>query len=297
MPNTILPITSTSTLPPAIKAWELYMRDQGRAINTIKAFISDMNILLEYFPPETRLEEITLTKLNNYLEWMEHQRPKPCSPKTLTRRITSLKAFFSWLHRYGVIPSNPAEKVIQRSSRSPLPVVLTTEEVVRVLETANQHRFAEKPDARYYTLIALLLHTGVKKRECVDLHLNHIDLDAPQGPSLFVRYANPQYRYKERKIPLPPEWVPAFQEYLEQYRPIDQVFPWSPRRLEYLLEDISNEAGLEKHLSFDMCRWTCALMDYRAGMAPDEIRQKLGISKIQWREVFGKLAQLDKKYN
>jgi hypothetical protein len=25
--------------------------------------------------------------------------------------------------------------------------------------------------------------------------------------------------------------------------------------LEYLLEDIGNEAGLTKHLSFDMCRW------------------------------------------
>jgi hypothetical protein len=29
--------------------------------------------------------------------------------------------------------------------------------------------------------------------------------------------------------------------------------------LEYLLEDIGKEAGLNKHLSFDMCRWTCAL--------------------------------------
>ena len=42
-----------------------------------------------------------------------------------------------------------------------------------------------------------------------------------------------------------------------------------------------------------MCRWTCTLMDYRAGMEPEKIRQKLGVSKIQWREVFMKLKQLD----
>jgi integrase/recombinase XerD len=41
-----------------------------------------------------------------------------------------------------------------------------------------------------------------------------------------------------------------------------------------------------------MCRWTCALKDYRAGEEPDKIRQKLGVSKIQWRELHNKLKQL-----
>jgi integrase/recombinase XerD len=41
-----------------------------------------------------------------------------------------------------------------------------------------------------------------------------------------------------------------------------------------------------------MCRWTCALDDWQAGMEHDKIRQKLGISKIQWREVSMKLGRL-----
>jgi hypothetical protein len=61
-----------------------------------------------------------------------------------------------------------------------------------------------------------------------------------------VRYANPSSRYKERKIPLTAEWVESYQEYLAQYKPTDRVFPWSPRRLEYLLEDIGEEAGLDQ---------------------------------------------------
>ena len=107
-----------------------------------------------------------------------------------------------------------------------------------------------------------------------------------------MRYASPQHRYKERKIPLPDSWVSAFNEYKSQYELSDRLFPWSPRRLEYLLEDLSNEAGLDKHLSFDMCRWTCALSDWQAGMERDKIRQKLGISKVQWREVSMKLGRL-----
>jgi integrase/recombinase XerD len=58
------------------------------------------------------------------------------------------------------------------------------------------------------------------------------------------------------------------------------------------LEDIGEEAGLEKHLSFDMCRWTCALRDWKSDMNREHLRQKLGISKIQWREVSMKLKQL-----
>jgi integrase/recombinase XerD len=59
-----------------------------------------------------------------------------------------------------------------------------------------------------------------------------------------------------------------------------------------LLEDIGEAAGLEKHLSFNMCRWTSALQDLQAGADRDQIRQKLGLSKIQWREVGTKLDRL-----
>jgi len=88
------------------------------------------------------------------------------------------------------------------------------------------------------------------------------------------------------------DWLEAYQEYRLQYQLHDQLFPWSQRRLEYLLEDLGLATGLDKHLSFDMCRWTCALADWRSDMDRNAIRQKLGISKIQWREIGMKLEQL-----
>jgi integrase/recombinase XerD len=223
---------------------------------------------------------------------MEKERGVPCSPKTLARRITSTKSFFRWLHQFGVLLVDPAEKVANRSVLAPLPTVLTEKERLLVLDVANKHRTDKKPDARSIALLSLLLSTGIKKSECLGIHLNHIELDDPEGPYVFIRYASPANRYKERKISLTDEWITVYREYLAQYEPVDQLFPWSPRRLEYLLEDISDEAGLEKHLSFVMCRWTCSLTDYNNGVEPDRIRQKLGISKIQWREIKMKLRKL-----
>ena len=82
----------------------------------------------------------------------------------------------------------------------------------------------------------------------------------PRSPGravLFVRYASPQHRYKERKIALTPDWIEAFDEYMAQYHPADQIFPWSQRRLEYLLEDLGEEAGLKtsvlRHVPLDLC--------------------------------------------
>ncbi len=288
-------ITTQTTIAPAVNAWRFYLEDQGNSPHTVKAFAADLLLLASHLPPDRMIGSITMTDLNNFLYWMENNRGVPCSPKTLARRITSIKAFFRWLHQYGVILSDPAEKVVQRSVMSPIPVVLTSDEVEACMDAANLYRKKSKPDARPYTLLLLLLGTGIKKNECLNLCLNHIDFDAPGGPMIFVRYASPQHRYKERKIGLPEGWVEPYEEYKAQYQLTDKLFPWSPRRLEYLLEDIGEEAGLEKHLSYDMCRWTCALSDWKSDMDPNKIRQKLGISKIQWREVRMKLESLSKE--
>jgi integrase/recombinase XerD len=286
-------ITTKTPFPPTILSWEIYLADQGRSPYTIKAFMGDLRLLSSFLPPDRSIGDVTTNELNNFLTWLEKGRGVPCSPKSLSRRITSVKSFFRWLHKSGVLIVNPAEKIIQKSVISPLPTVLSLEEELKVLEVANQKRFGKKPDARPYALLALILSTAIKKGECLAINLNHIDLESPSGPLLFVRYANPQYRYKERKISLTSDWVESYQEYIQQYDPTDRLFPWSPRRLEYLLEDISNDAGLSKHLSFDMCRWTASLNDWRSGIEHEKIRQKLGISKIQWREISQKLRKLD----
>jgi integrase/recombinase XerD len=285
-------LTTEIGLAPALSAWEMFLYDQGRSTNTVKAFLSDLRLFAGYMPPDKTLGSITTTDINNFLKWLEHERGVPCSPKSLARRATSVKSFFRWLQKGGVLLVDPGEKVVQRSVLSPLPEVLEEAEIEAVLLAADRHRRQSKPDARPYTLLALLLATGIKKSECLGIHLNHIDLVDPGGPLVFVRYASPANRYKERKLTLPEDWVPAYEEYLLLYNPPDRLFPWSPRRLEYLLEDIGREAGLTKHLSFDMCRWTSALQDYLGNVEHEKIRQKLGISKIQWREVKMKLRQL-----
>jgi len=285
-------LTERTHLQPAIRAWHFYLDDQGRSPNTIKAFIADLNLLDSFLAPDKTIGEITLKDLENFTYWLENDRGVPCSPKSLSRRITSLKSFFRWLHRGGILMVDPAEKLPQRTVTSPLPTVLTHPEIKTALKTAEAFRYNDEPDARPYTLLKLLLETAIKKGECRNINLNHLDLEDPQNAHIFIRYTNPRYRYKERKLPLSAGWVESFNEYVGQYEPQERLFPWTARRLEYILEDITEAANFQKRISFDMCRWTSVLTDLIEGVEPDKIRQKLGVSKIQFREVRQKLRRL-----
>jgi len=287
-------INATTSIPAAMKFWQIYLADQEKSEYTIKAFLGDLGLLIQFLPPDIAIGDITTSDLNRFVDWLENGRGNniSCSPKSLSRRITTLKSFFRWLFKHSRIESNPAEKIVQHTVISPLPEVLTSIELELILETSDQIRYSEKHDTRPNALLKLLLETGIKKSECLNIKRSHIETNGESY--LFVRYADGRDRNKERKIPLSGEFIEIYQEYLDQYNPDEKVFPWSPRRLEYILEDISTAAGINKHLSFSMCRWNSALSDWKNGVEKDAIRQKLGISKIQWREIKMKLQQLDK---
>jgi integrase/recombinase XerD len=141
------------------------------------------------------------------------------------------------------------------------------------------------------------LKTGIKKGEAMNMVPNHIDRSDPDEPILFIRYANPRLRYKERKVPLDPEWLDVLDEYMVQYTPSDTIFTCTARNLEYILRDVGDEAGLERGLlSFENLRWASALHDLQANIEPDDIRQKLGLSKITWRETKAKLEKLKQQH-
>jgi site-specific recombinase XerD len=290
-------ITPATTLMPALNSWKMYLTDQGRSMHTVKAFSADILLLNEFLAVDRTLGSITTEDLNQFVEWLQKGRTIPCSPKTLSRRITATKSFFNWLGKFGVLSVNPAEKVLQQSVISPLPEALTTAEVQQLYETAEKLRVSKNPDARPYCLFGLLMETGIKKGECLNIHLAHLEMDDAANGYIFVRYANPNYRMKERKIKVSAVWLEVCKEFIQQYGVKDKLFDWSQRRLEYILEDLGNAAGLRKHLSFDMCRWTSVLRDWKTETERDSIRQKLGISKIQWREISMKLKELAGKYN
>ena len=293
------PLTSNSSLQAALGGFENHMEEEGFAVNTQKAFLSDIRLLGKYLGIGQPIGEIGTKNLNDFLHWLQFERGVPCSPKSYSRRVTTLKVFFGWLYESGVLYHDPSDAVVQQSVSSPLPTVPTQDDLEKGLEVTEQLRRAHednKPDARPHLLLTLLLKTGIKKGEAMTIVPNHIDRSDSENPFLFIRYRNPARRYKERKIPLDADWLEVLDEYLEQYEPTDTLFTCTARNLEYILSDVAESAGLDKGLfSFENLRWASALQDYMSDVEPDSIRQRLGLSKVTWRETKAKLEKLQKR--
>ena len=97
------PLRADSTLSVAVAAFDEYMIRKGFSANTIKAFRNDLKIFVSFMSEDTLLHQITTQHLEDFLAWLQHDRGRPCSAKTLARRITTLKVFFGWLHGIGVL--------------------------------------------------------------------------------------------------------------------------------------------------------------------------------------------------
>ncbi|WP_287483414.1 site-specific integrase [Caldilinea sp.] len=288
------PLRAHSPLADAIAAFDEYMVRKGFSDNTIKAFQNDLKFLSEYLGGDTKLYHITTQALDEFLPWLAENRGMHFSAKTQARRITTMKVFFGWLHGIGVIGVDPAEPIVQIQARTPLPIILRDSDVRTLLLKAQDiSRDREKPDARPYLLLSLLLQTGIKKSECARLMLEDIDVSQPQSPFVTIRYREERYKHKNRTLGLTATFTPAFQQYLEQYKPKELLFECTPRNLEYVLEELGELAGIRYvQVGFETLRWTCAVRDFRNGMPEEQLRQKLGLSKISWRETSEKIRLL-----
>jgi integrase/recombinase XerD len=177
-----------------------------------------------------------------------------------------------------------------------LPRILNNEQIAKVQAITRQmiagKEPRDKPDPRPHLLFTLLLHTGIKKQECMGIKLGHIDTVNPDGPVVHIRYDKPRMQYKERRLRLPPGWTQVLAEYRRRYEPQEFLFPCTARNLEYVLTNVAKQADLPEGLSFEMLRWTCAVRDFQARVDPDRLRRKLGLSKMSWKETEPKIIRL-----
>lgn len=284
-------LDSNSSLAVTASAYHDYMVRQGFSEHTIKAFSGDLRLLQKYFSGGIVISKLGTKELNDFLTWLLHYRGVPCSPKSYARRVTTLKNFFGWLASIKVVPYDPAAAIVHNRAKAPLPQYLNDDEVEKLLDAAEEKLNGPKPDPRPYLLVHLILQTGMKKSECVGIALRDIDRSGSE-PSMLIRYSNPRMQHKERKLAFAKELLPVLDDYIEKYQPKENLFECTPRNLEYVLADVSEQAGLPQQVSFEMLRWTCAVRDFRDGMDHDHLRKKMGLSKITWRETSEKLAKL-----
>ena len=97
--------------------------------NTITAYLRDLTKLENFMIEQGKhsVNEITATNLTTYVLYLEKQQ---LSSATISRNIASIRAFFMYLLRQGVIEQDPSEQLKPPKVEKRIPQTLTVEEVV-----------------------------------------------------------------------------------------------------------------------------------------------------------------------
>src|SRR5688572_2936207 len=118
---------------------------------------------------------------------------------------------------------------------SPLPEILFEDECTRLLTTASS-------DPRTYLLFLLFLESGIKLEELFGLRVSHFDFSNRYAPEMMIKHTGKKEK-KSRKLKLPPEIIPVFNDYVDAYKAADLLFPYTQRFVRYLITETAQKAG------------------------------------------------------
>ncbi len=137
--------------------------------------------------------------------WMEEMMDKGSSATSINRRLSSLRSFFRYAKRQGLVKSDPAYHIKGPKKGKPLPQYLQEQEMDRLL--SDDYWTDSFADLRARTIILLFYSTGIRLSELTALDDSSIDFSSRQIKVLGKRN-------KERLVPFGTELSLALQKYI-----------------------------------------------------------------------------------
>lgn len=154
---------------------------EGRSPNTVKEYYYDLSGFLSYlkeikgFSGEIDIDFIKTIELNdiyNYLMYISTEKNN--SARTRSRRVSSIKSFFKYLHiKVKLIENNPTEALDAPKTIKALPRYLELDESKRLLSCIDgRHK------ERDFAILTLFLNCGLRLSELVGINLSDIKKDS-----------------------------------------------------------------------------------------------------------------------
>ena len=146
--------------------------EQGLSKSTLDAYRSDLKLLKVWAKNrELKMDEISRPDL---LEFIAFKAEQGSSARTSARMLSSLRRFYTYLMQQDIISTNPTDKISMPKIGRSLPVLLTENEVLKLIKAPN----TKKPlGFRDRVMLELLYATGVRVSELVKLEVNQVNLN------------------------------------------------------------------------------------------------------------------------
>lgn len=184
--------------------------ERNVSTHTLRNYSSDLEQFRDWLVAAGRTGDIPVSEIDHLTirEWMSSLHGLNKKKTSIARKIASLRTFFQFLVREGVLENNPAKLVATPKIERKLPVHLSTEDAVRFIETPDLNTALGKRDR---AILEFLYATGVRVGELVNLNLKDIDFR-----ERLVRVTGK--RKKQRILPFGEPSLQALMHYLSESR-------------------------------------------------------------------------------
>lgn len=154
------------------KDFENFLKlERNLSVNTIKSYRSDLK-KLEFYLSKTSAKKLSFIDPDIVREFL-YEQSKRVSAKTQARIISTLKTFFNFLVLEKLINDSPIENIDYPKIDSKIPLVLTTDEIDKLISCA----FSKKFGLRNQTIIEIMYSCGLRVSELTEMKISNIFFD------------------------------------------------------------------------------------------------------------------------
>lgn len=269
-----------------------YMREEKKSSeNTVLSYARDLRSFCRYMNVSGIHEarEVSRTNVMSYIYELQNQKK---AGTTVSRNIASIRSFFQYFVRTGVIRENPATDLDMPKVEKKPPVTLPLDKVELLL---SQPCCTDAKGIRDKAMLEVLYATGIRVSELIALKVEDINLS--------LEYIRCGKIGRIRMIPIGTEAKKALQNYSahargDLIRSADEpcLFvnysgtPMTRQGFWKIIKSYANKAGIKDDITPHILRHSFAAHMIENGADLSAVQEMLGHSDISTTQVYVKAS-------
>lgn len=263
--------------------------ERGLSQNTIKAYERDLTAYRQHLEDIEKINTIEEINRGMVLRFMYSLKDEGKAQSTITRHLSSIRAFHHFLLRESHIKNDPTLHIEMARQEKKLPKVLSTSEVEALLDASVKN---PNLNLRNRAMLEVLYATGLRVTELCELKIS--DAHLHMGFVKCVGKGN-----KERIIPLGRVAIEVLEKYIQEARPAlmkkknhDVLFvnhhgnSMSRQGFWKIIKQLAKEANIKKEITPHTLRHSFATHLLENGADLRSVQEMLGHADISTTQIY-----------